>query len=356
MTIDFPPRTGGVARYLHQLALQMGEDVCVWASEEEGSEANDNTATYFTKRKSILFRYIWPRWMKAVFLLIKNQKTYQKVVVSHILPLGTAAMLAKMVTKKPYIVILHGMDFRLLQGSPKKKWLGKKVVDHAERLVVNSKALAEEIKAFSGKDPIVFYPCVPAPHKETQTKRANNSVSLLTVSRLVKRKGHLRVLQALKELRDEQPDLMLTYQIIGRGPMQEIIEQTIKKYSLSDTVVLKTDATDDEVESTYQQSDLFVMPVIDDNEDKEGFGIVFLEAALHGIPSISTNISGVDEAIVNGETGVLIDDNDIEALKRTITHLATSQGERTRLGTAAKERAARQFTCEAQFQSIKPHL
>jgi phosphatidylinositol alpha-1,6-mannosyltransferase len=120
-------------------------------------------------------------------------------------------------------------------------------------------------------------------------------------------------------------------------------------------VVFHGKVDDVEKGKLYARADLFVMPVGDDPIDKEGFGLVFLEAAQYAIPSLTTNVTGVNEAVVDGKTGIVLPSQDAERLAKAILELSENRDFRIRLGMGAYDHA-KKFTCEEQFGKLKPYL
>lgn len=337
LTLEFPPMTGGVARYLGALSSYLSGRMEVVT----GGEA--------------LLGKRWPKWMRAVLLLLRRQDDYDLVLTSHLLPIGTAAMIASLITKKPYIVMVHGMDVRLASRTVWKRWLASRILRHARVVVANSNALASELSIRFGIGALVVYPCVNPTIHTAHKKVSAEKLRLLTVSRLIERKGHLNVLMALAQLKQEGRIPPFRYDIVGDGPMRSVIAQTAGQLYL-DEVVLHGTVDDAALASFYSSAELFMMPVLDDPTDKEGFGLVFLEAAAYGVPSISTAIEGVNEAILDGQTGLLVPSGDLTALADAIAKLASDPSLRQQLGSQARERTVREFSCVQQFQKLEPYL
>ena len=195
----------------------------------------------------------------------------------------------------------------------------------------------------------VLFPCVPvcAP----LAKKSGPGCNLLTVSRLVARKNHVAVLRVLAELVDQFSHL--TYTILGNGPERGKILDVIQKDNLTDRVTLVLDVTDAQREAYYAEADIFVLPTVSHGDDVEGFGMVFLEAARHGLPVIAGRGGGVAEAVVDGVTGFLIDPLDHEALKRVLIRLIENREERERLGMQARNRVVGQFLCSARKYDLE---
>jgi len=352
MTVDFPPQTGGVARYLDALATYFRDEITVIAPAR--SDANDATSAYPIQRET-LFATGSPAWWPMIRILAIRSEEYDVAIVSHVLPVGTAAMISKWITKKPYVVIVHGLDLVLAKRSVLKKWIAGTVLKNAKLVVANSRSLEAEVRRdFGVERTVAVYPVVVS--NPTRPSAPRHGTKLLTVSRLVARKGHLRVLDALKLLAERNQLGDISYEIIGDGPMRDDIEKAIQDRGLQHVVTMVTKASKADVTHAFEQSDIFVMPTVGDAGDREGFGTVYIEAAAQGVPSIATNLPGVDEAVIRDKTGLLIADGDVPALADAIHRLASDEGLRYRLGTAAKERALSEFRPDVQFAKLRSVL
>lgn len=129
---------------------------------------------------------------------------------------------------------------------------------------------------------------------------------LLTVGRLVKRKGHSWfIAHVFKKLPEHY-----IYLIAGIGQEQDRIAELIRELNLTHRVHLLGHVSDQEKNYLYQISDFFVMPNISVVGDQEGFGIVLLEAGSYGLPVIASNMEGIRDAVLDGKTGRLIQEKD----------------------------------------------
>src|SRR3989339_684101 len=160
LTLDFPPRYGGVARYLHELAVHFQQEIFVVAPREKGSEVFDASVPYPVEREELLSSWMYPRWIKIIFYLVKKKNQYQTVLVSHLLPIGTAAWIASFFTKKSYIIFLHGLDVALAESSWMKRFFTRHILCSAKLVVTNSQSLCDEVKKkYHPKQMLVMYPC-----------------------------------------------------------------------------------------------------------------------------------------------------------------------------------------------------
>jgi len=346
LTTDYPPNRGGVARYLAEMAEYFGDQMEVVAP----------------LNASLTFRFLWPRWIKAFGPLLKRFKTYDVLVVSHVIPLGTIALIQKILLRKPYVVILHGMDFALARRNPWKRALTKKILRQALIVVTNSEALRNEVRGFaSPTQQVVVYPCLHrdlldvAETSQQKSLSPEESITFLTVARLVPRKGHLHVLEALSMLREHglRP---FRYLIIGDGPMYRELQDHVRSLGLQGSVAFMRDADDRQLLDAYRRADIFVMPTTKIGRDIEGFGTVYVEAAAFGIPSVASDLPGVNEAVVNEETGLLVPSSAPNDLSLAMERLMVDDELRQRLGANARARALATFTADQQFSKLKAML
>jgi len=286
-----------------------------------------------------------PGRLAMFFEILREMKKYDALWISHILPIGTVAWLTSMINRKPYVVILHGMDFDLSRRNIWKGWLSKKILKNAQRVVVNSKALAREVLEFGIANPLVVYPAVSDAFVESSSfisKQKSDQIRLLTVARLVERKGHLDVIEAIKNQKN------INYTIVGDGEMRKEIENKINSLELQDRIQVLQHVSDRKLPELFSQSDIFVMPAKKSVYDREGFGIVYLEAQLFQTPVIAINTPGVNEAVGGG---ILI--NDISELKNAIDKLANDSNLRSTLGKKGRDFVISDFTREKQMSKLK---
>lgn len=286
----------------------------------------------------------------ASYLSMARQfRTARQVWVNHVLPVGTAAWLSR----TPYVVFLHGLDFDLARRTPWKQWLTRQVLRGAKAVVTNSRALAQEVGSFAGiAMPLVMYPCVDDVLREAaevpHVPHVKLHTTLLTVGRLVERKGHCKVLRAMVEL----PNTM--YDIVGDGPMRGAIVAEVQRLGLDRRVRLHGEVADHDLPSFFRGADVFVMPSTKSERDREGFGIVYLEANLFDLPVVAVASPGVDEAVLHDRTGMLVEDTH-DALVDALLRLQ-DPALRAALGMAGRERVLTTFTREAQCGVLRPLL
>jgi glycosyltransferase involved in cell wall biosynthesis len=165
--------------------------------------------------------------------------------------------------------------------------------------------------------------------------------NVLTIGRLVPRKGQIYLVDAVRKLTDEGMDLKLV--IVGTGPEEQKIRQRAKGLDLR----LELVASDDKLREEYHNADVFVLPSITDEQgEKEGLGLVLPEAMHFKLPVIAFDNGGISEAVIDGYNGILLPEKDVDGLASAIKKVLTDQDLRRRLVETAYEDAHRRFSIE----------
>ncbi|MFO7871842.1 MAG: glycosyltransferase [Kiritimatiellia bacterium] len=169
-------------------------------------------------------------------------------------------------------------------------------------------------------DAKIVYPGICLP--QTAPKRAVNTNLIVTIGRLVRRKGFDVLLKSVARVRDE--GIKCNLSIIGDGPDGTRLRQLTENLGLADNVTFSNNLSDCERDEQLRRSRFFcLLPRELPNGDIEGFGIVFLEAAASGLPILAGKSGGVPEAINNGVNGYLVDPEDIDAVTAKMKLLLT---------------------------------
>jgi phosphatidylinositol alpha-1,6-mannosyltransferase len=154
------------------------------------------------------------------------------------------------------------------------------------------------------------------------------SLVICAVGRQVARKGHAWF------VREVMPKLGsgVEFWLVGDGPEAAAIAAAVRQAGVEDRVRRLGAISDAELEALYRGADLMVMPNVPVANDIEGFGIVILEANLHGLPVVASNLEGPAEVVAEGISGRLVQPLDAEAFAAVIEQLRTDPEQRRRLG------------------------
>jgi glycosyltransferase involved in cell wall biosynthesis len=194
---------------------------------------------------------------------------------------------------------------------------------------------------------------VPIPQRPVDKAEARVRLSIepdafvvASLSRLVPEKGIGDLVQAASELRGASGKLCLV--IAGEGPSrQELETQAMNCLGVKARFLGRIDNPD----ILYAATDVFSLPSYE-----EGFGLVFVEAAFHGTPSVTTRVGGVPAVVVDGETGLLVQPGDVDSLRRCLQSLFDEPELRERLGAAARKRAYAEFTVGTMISRYESEL
>jgi glycosyltransferase involved in cell wall biosynthesis len=162
---------------------------------------------------------------------------------------------------------------------------------------------------------------------------------LLTVGRLVEKKGIEYAIDAVADVASDHPDL--EYHIVGTGEREERLRARIARHGLEDTVSLLGAVSDDRLVTEFDEAETFLLPcVVAADGDRDGIPVVLMEAMATCVPPISTRVSGIPELIDHRESGLLVEQRDVDALSDAIRELLENESLRGRLGETARETVA----------------
>ena len=165
---------------------------------------------------------------------------------------------------------------------------------------------------------------------------------ITTLARVERRKGHKFVINAISKLKSKYPNML--YLIAGKGPYLVEIKKYVKEMRLENHIRFLGWITEPEKSLVLQNSDIFIMTPTTIGESVEGFGMVFIDAAFHGIASIGTFSGGIPDAVINNKTGLLCKDGNQESITKNIDRLLSNQKLRDELGRNAKIRAKDEYS------------
>ena len=167
---------------------------------------------------------------------------------------------------------------------------------------------------------------------------------ILTVGNLVERKGHDMVIRSLPAICQQVPDA--TYLIAGTGPFKERLDELAAQLGVRDRIIFAGNVPDDQLPDLYAMCDVFAMPSRARlaSHDVEGFGLVFLEAGACAKPVVAGRSGGIEDAVVDGFTGLIVDPSDTQDIGQALIRLLTDSELRGRLGRQARDRVEKERT------------
>ena len=183
---------------------------------------------------------------------------------------------------------------------------------------------------------------VPEKDMLSEEEIPDGSAEVLFVGRLVERKGIEVLVRAISRLREHR-DVRLT--IVGEGPRAPQIREAILAEGIEDAVFMTGKVETNDLPQIYERANVFVLPaVVDAKGDTEGLGVVLIEALRAGVPVVGSNIGGIPDVVVHGETGWLVPSGHVEALAGAIEEVLTSPSEALRRVRKGRERVDERFS------------
>ncbi len=356
---DFPPILGGQSNYYFNLshAFPNGE-VVILAPVCEGYEDFDQAQNLNILRREYLFTIpILEKICKIVLpffysIPIIFREKIECVHCGHVLSTGIIGLVLKKLLKKPYIVYTHSADILAYQKFLPIKWLLKCILKNAFKVVCNSHYTKGKLLELGVDEKKIrlLYPKVDvkAFGRNVDTSDVvdryglRNKKVILSVNRLVERKGNDIMIDAMASILLEVPDAV--YLIVGRGPYERQLRGMVDQYDLDMQVIFLGSVDHEEVFKLYKSCDVFVMLSRNiQEEDVEGFGFVFLEANACGKPVVAGRSGGVVEAVEDGCSGILVDPLDVQAAADAVIALLQDQPRAVQLGEQGRKRAIASF-------------
>ena len=322
VTRSFPPELGGMQSLMWGLTKEMSKNfmVKVFADYQEKHKEFDGKENFSIERVGGIKFLRKIRKAQLINEFLKENKV-QGVIADH----WKSLELIK--TEKKKYCLIHGKEI----NHPKGSALNKRVVNvlsNVNKVIANSeytKKLAINI-GINQNQVSVINPGV-GPVKELNKKSLSKVESLLkiksprliTISRYDKRKNHAKVIMALRNLKQQYPDIV--YICIGQGDEEENLKKLVQELDLSSQVMFFKDISDDLKNSLLAKLNIFVMPSIIHKKSVEGFGIAYIEAAQYSVPSLGGKDGGASDAIEHNKTGLICDGNNLDDIYSSLNSM-----------------------------------
>jgi phosphatidylinositol alpha-1,6-mannosyltransferase len=360
VTSNFPPEEGGIAT--HSLAVarhlsELGDDVIVIAPGGRGSHEADPTLGFKVYRLSP-FRSKYLR-LAATFLYtlvaVMRHRPVDCLYSTHWRSCGVAVWLVSVFSRVPYFQAVHGSEVlpkNLGRGMRRAFSLvasrARKLIalgDYQRLLLVRLGIPESNIEVLPEGVSLEWCLAPRDPGRERIIRRKHGLEGkkvLLTVGRLVPRKGHDMVIRALPAVLEKVPQAV--YVIVGRGPEEARLRQLARQLGVEERVVFTGYVPDGELVAYYDLCDVFVMVNRDEPNDVEGFGIAFIEACARGKPVIGGRSGGATHAVVDGITGLLVDPYNVKEIGDSLIEVLTNGQLAAILGGNGRRRAEQELS------------
>ncbi len=351
LTNDFPPKVGGIQSYLWQLWRRLpAEETFVWTTPHRAGAAFDAEQAFTIGRSRGPVLLPNPVLLRRVNRLL-DELDIDLVLVDPAFPLGLMAPWLS----RPYGVVLHGAEVTVPARLPLSGAALGRVLRQAEVVISAGHYPAAEAERCAGRPlPLVVVPpgvdvsrFQPLALERKAAVRQRYGLDqedfvVVSVSRLVPRKGMDVLIRATAQLRWRHPSLRVL--IGGKGRDENRLRREILGRGAPVELVGFVD--EDDLPALYGCADAFAMLCRSRwlGLEQEGFGIVFTEAAACGVPALSGRSGGAHEAVEHGVTGLVIEQPaSTEHVANGLRELITDNVRRTEMGQQARRRAVSMF-------------
>lgn len=289
------------------------------------------------------------RWLLPLFLLyaplraLLSYNSYDVLLLGSGI-LGNACWLVKKLTKKPVVIVTHGLDLTWKNKIYQKLWV-KNFIPCADKLIaVGNETIRAGVEHGIPKEKFVFIPNGVDTEKHFGIhdrgelekiigEKIEGKKFILTSGRLAKRKGVAWFVRTVMPLLDEN----VVYIIAGDGPDKKNIQDAVSETKLENRIKMLGYVTDEVRDTLFNTCDIFVQPNIKVTGDLEGFGISVIEAASCQTPVIAADLEGLKDAIKNGKNGFLIEPGNAQRYAEKINSILSDNDFRIQFGKQARE-------------------
>jgi len=376
LTDYYLPHAGGARVYYHNLyrplARELGNDVHILTKKVAGWREFDRAESGGLLRISRSFTplpsYGYRELPKIAFPFVGalSEVIRRPPDILHfgdLYPPGVISLCLKELTGIPYVAYCHGEEITQTDLRRYQPRVRDAIYRNAAVVVAASAYARAQLQRIGipdsrirtitpGVDSERFRPRQPSANLVRRCGAAGRRV-LLTVSRLVPRKGHRAVMQAVARLRAGMPDLL--YVMVGMGPEEASLRKAAAELGIEDAVHFAGFVPESELPDYYNLCEVFVMPNSEETAtgDVEGFGMVFLEANAAGKPVIGGRSGGTAESIPDGVTGFRVDPADIDELALRLRELLAGKDLRRKLGNQGLERCRTGFSWTSRAKMLQ---
>ncbi len=348
---NWPPRMGGIERYLYNLASRLtGLELKVIAPLTGDTSGHDSAKV---KRLRFFYPFFFPAWLPLfvrVLRLIRSNKV-DVLLCGKALFEGQMAYYVKKLTGLPYVVFTYAMEIETWQANGYTRRRLKKVLSNADRIVYINEHIKNRLIAL-GVDKAKLVKIHPGVNEvfyvgniSVLAKYGIRQPYIVTASRHVPRKGIDDLIMGFANAAAKADHSLV---IVGDGPERIRLQQLARTLRLGSRVIFIGQVSDDDLAGILTGAKIFALTPKQLGSDVEGFGIVYLEAAAAGRPTIGTRTGGVPEAIEENITGLLVSPGSPAEISKAIDRLTSDTAAAERMGQAGRERARREFSWPKQ--------
>ncbi|MBX6766264.1 MAG: glycosyltransferase family 4 protein [Actinomadura rubrobrunea] len=359
VTNDFPPRPGGIQAFVHNLALRRpAGSVVVYAPAWKGAAAFDAAQPFPVVRHPTSLMLPEPSVLRRAGELVRSEGC-DSVLFGAAAPLGLLASPLRRYGVERFVGITHGHEAGWA-ALPVARRVLRRIGDTVDVLTylgeytrsrmakaLSPSAVARMARLAPGVDEKVFFPGAGGDQIRKRYGMTGRPV-VVCVSRLVPRKGQDALIHAWPRVMRAVPDAALL--LVGGGPYRARLERMADSLGVADAVVFTGSVPWEELPAHYDAGDVFAMPCRTRRRglDVEGLGIVYLEASATGLPVVAGDSGGAPDAVLDGETGVVVPGRSVAAVAAALVDLLRDPAKAREMGRRGRHWVETEWRWEVQ--------
>ena len=349
LTHEYPPIRGGAGVYCHELAMsafELGAEIEVVAPKGSALHQGPKLRELSWKGSQS-----WSSSLRLLFFIRKFYNRKDKKFLLHVADMGICKAFIRFGFLLPrqnrIMLTIHGSELLKFTRNLIERFFFQLFLRKCEAIHVLSKFNHEKCSEFcpSSVSKLKLIPGAPSrvvdcSPREDRSKKDSEMLQILCVGRIHPRKGQILLLEAASML---PIALQSKIQIIFIGPIKDKkYHQDILSWSdkFNGKIKIAGDISETELSAFYRNSDIFCLTPKTLKDSVEGFGFVYLEASAYGLPIIATRVGGVEDAVLDGETGLLSNPEKLDDLKQNLLRLIENKNLRKEMGMQGQKWSA----------------
>lgn len=350
LTENWPPRIGGIENYLTNIVKHLPKK---------------SVDVVEPSMRRFFWPLIKPAWLPLYLWLYRKAKReeYQVTLCGKALFEGQVGYYLMKKLGIPYIVFTYAMEIETWRDNKRQEMQLEKVLLKADRVAYINEETKESLLDIGVKEQqlLKLWPGVdssfleaPAQDKMDSVLNENNVKRpyILTIARLIERKGIDSLIEAFSKL-DQMKFEEVQLVVVGDGPELEELKHQAEKMWVDTSVKFLGEVDDGSLKALLAAAKVFALTPRQIEDDMEGFGIVYLEAAASGIPVVGSKTGGVSEAVIDNDTGILVKSGSTDETAEALERLLGDKKLREKLGQAGRERVISSFTWPTRIEPLK---
>ncbi len=372
LTELFLPTKGGTAVWAAEVYKRLGgKEIHIVTADVPGAQAVDAIHPNTIHRLN-LKRVPWLRpeslamyarfFVKSMALALSHR--FDAIHAFRALPEGLVAWAVARLTFRPVVIYAHGEELTTWGRGGKYKAM-RFALCHADRVIANSEHTRDTLLdmgvdamritvIYPGVDVSVFMPGLDVSGLREGLGIRPDEKLVFSVGRLSRRKGFDQMVRAVAQLHAE--GIAVRYVIAGIGEDADYLDNLIAEHNVRDVVHRIGAVSEADLPRWMNACDVFAMPNRDIDGDNEGFGMVFIEAAACGKPSLAGEAGGTGSAVLHERTGIRVNGTDVTEITEGMRQLLTQPEQMRALGAAGLDRVHARFAWEQVAQTTRQEI